>query len=250
MLPSMITVTILSKNSAATLSTTLDSTTSFAEVLLLDTGSTDATLQIASRYSHVQIVQTKFDGFGKTHNEASSLASHDWILSLDSDEVLSPPLLASLQTLQLDPHCVYSIQRKNYLRGKWIRWCGGWHPDWVVRLYNRKSTRFSDDAVHEKVLTSSLSVTPLIGYIEHTPYRSVSDFLIKMETYSTLFVQQHRKTKRSSVLKALLHGACAFWKSYLFKRGFLGGAEGLVISLYNGHTAFYKYLKLAWERLE
>ncbi|MBY0528795.1 MAG: glycosyltransferase family 2 protein [Rhabdochlamydiaceae bacterium] len=241
----MITVTILTKNSENSLKATLDSVKDFSEVLLFDTGSTDQTLKIAAEYPNVKIIQDTFIGFGPTHNKASSLATYDWILSLDSDEVLTDSLSKEILTLALDPKSIYQIQRKNYFNGKWIKGCGGWHPDWVIRLYNRTATRFSGDAVHEKIISKGLFVRALAFPILHTPYRNMSDFLAKMQTYSTLFAEQNKGRKSASLLKALLHGWSAFLKSYLLKRGCFCGKEGFIISLYNGHTAFYKYLKLS-----
>jgi glycosyltransferase involved in cell wall biosynthesis len=240
----MISVTILTKNCEETLAATLASVQTFSEVIVYDSGSTDRTLEIARSFPNVKIIQGTFNGFGPTHNAATASASHDWILSIDSDEVLTPELSAEIARLDLDRNRVYQIPRHNYLNGKWIRWCGGWHPDPVVRLYHRRATQFSDDAVHEKVLIGTLKLTPLTSPLLHTPYRRMEDFLTKMQTYSTLFANQHRGKKSSSIGKALTHGTSAFLKSYLFKRGFLGGKEGLIISLYNGHTSFYKYMKL------
>ncbi len=243
----MFSIKILTYNSEQTISATLESTRSFPEVLIYDTGSTDATLEIAKRYPNVRIVRGPFQGFGPTHNAASQHVSCPWILSLDSDEILSPQLIEELHRFTPLPGHVYSFQRHNFLHGKHIRWCGGWHPDWVIRLYSSQETQFSSDAVHEKVLIANHPVVPFLHPIYHTPYRKMEDFLHKMQLYSTLFSEQHRHKKRSSLLKALLHGWSAFLKSYFLKRGFLGGREGLIISLYNGHTAFYKYLKL-WEK--
>lgn len=240
----MISVTVLTKNSQETLSATLASLQKFPEALLYDSGSTDNTLGIAQQFPNVKIVQGQFLGFGPTHNIASSLAAYDWILSIDSDEVLTPELVDEILNLHLDPKNAYQIERHNYYNGKWIRWCGGWHPDPVVRLYNRNSTRFTNDAVHEKIILKDLSVIPLASSMIHTPYRSMGDFLIKMQTYSTLFAEQNKGKKSSSLGKAIAHGSFAFIKSYLLKKGFLGGKEGFIISIYNGHTAFYKYLKL------
>ena len=186
-----------------------------------------------------------FRGFGPIHNEASALASRDWILSLDSDEVMSSELIRELENLKPQAGVVYSLQRDNYFNGKRIRCCSGWYPDLVFRLYNRKTTRFSDDAVHERVLTEGLKIIPLKYSVRHTPYRNVHDILTKMQTYSTLFAEQNKNKKRSSFAHAIFHGAFSFWKSYLLKRGLLGGKEGLIISMYIGQTAFYKYLKLA-----
>lgn len=242
----MITVTILAKNSSETLRATLEALHPFAEVLLLDTGSTDATLAIAKEFPNVHIVEQPFQGFGKSHNLASSLASYDWILSIDSDEIVSSELAQEILSLQLDTGCVYSLDRHNYFNGKRMKCCSGWYPDPVVRLYNRKATRFTDDDVHEKVLSDKLRTIPLKGALLHTPYRSIESFHTKMQFYSTLFAKQYAGKKHSSLSKALLHASTAFIKNYFFKRGFLGGKEGLIISLYNAHTTYYKYLKLAF----
>jgi glycosyltransferase involved in cell wall biosynthesis len=241
----MISVTVLTKNSEETLQKTLESVRSFPEVIILDNGSTDATLTLAKAFPNTKIYELPFQGFGKMHNCATGLASFDWILSLDSDEVLSEELIREIHEIKLQSGLVYSILRYNYFNGKQIKWCGGWHPDRVLRLYNRKTTRFSEDAVHEKVLVNGLKEVELKAPMHHTPYRQISDFLTKMQTYSTLFADQHRSQKSSSVSKALLHSWFAFFKSYFLKRGFLGGKEGLIISLYNSHSTFYKYLKLS-----
>lgn len=241
----MISITILTKNSEASLETTLKSVALFDEVILLDTGSTDRTVEIAKTFPNVKVHHSPFLGFGPTHNLATSFATHDWILSLDSDEALSPELAEEIKALALDRSTVYSILRHNFFNGKRIKWCGGWHPDWVVRLYHRKTTSFTDDAVHEKVRAEGLKVHLLQHPMTHKPYREIADFLSKMQTYTTLFASQHRGKKDASLLKAIFHGWFAFFKSYILKRGFMGGREGFIISAYNGHTAFYKYLKLS-----
>lgn len=240
-----ISVTILTKDCGETLLETLRSLEAFKEVVVFDTGSTDDTLEIAGEFPNVKICHGEFKGFGPSHNEASSLASADWILSIDSDEVLTPELVREIRELLLDPTCVYSIQRDNFFNGKRIRCCAGWYPDPVIRLYNRRKTRFSNDAVHEKLVTQGLRLITLKSSLKHTPYRTISDFLDKMQKYSTLFAEQHRGKKKSSFFKALLHGFSAFMKSYIFKLGIFGGKEGFIISLYNSQTAYYKYLKLA-----
>lgn len=240
----MLSVTILTKNCESNLKETLESLKNFPEVVIYDTGSTDATLTVASSYPNTKIIQGNFQGFGPTHNVVSSLASHDWILSIDSDEILSKELEKEILELSLDPMYVYEVDRHNYFNNKWIRGCGGWYPDRIVRLYHRKTTHFTNDAVHEKILKKNLKVYPLSAPLLHVPYRSISDFLAKMQTYSTLFAEQNKGKKQSNLLKALLHGWAAFLKSYFLKKGFLEGSEGFIISAYNGHTAFYKYLKL------
>lgn len=241
-----ISVTILVKNAADTIAATLDSCKSFAEVLVYDTGSTDATLTIAKNYPNVRIVEAPFIGFGPAHNAASKTARFDWILSIDSDEILSPELIQEIEALPSTPKNVYEFHRSNYFRNKWMRCCSGWYPDWNVRLFHRSETKFTDALVHEAVIHNHLNLVRLKGQMFHTPYRSIEQLLMKMQTYSTLFAEQNAGKKRSSLSKAILHGVGAFLKNYLLKRGILGGKEGFIISLYNAQTTYYKYLKLAW----
>lgn len=239
-----ISITILTKNSKETICATLESTKQFHEVLVLDTGSTDDTVSICQKFSNVKVAHAPFTGFGPTHNTASLLTSNDWILSLDSDEVLSEQLQTEILNLPLRENTVYTIRRHNYFNGKRITTCSGWDPDWVVRLYNKTKCSFSLDQVHEKILYNDLQKERLQHPIIHTPYREIADFLHKMQTYSSLFAIQHTDGKRVSVFKAIFHGWMAFIKSYFFKKGILQGAEGFIISIYNAHTTFYKYLKL------
>lgn len=239
----MISVTILTRNSQKYLRSLLDSLENFSEVLIYDTGSTDDTLAIAKDYANVRVEIGKFEGFGVTHNQASSLAKYDWILSMDSDEIVSEAMARAISVLKLDPQKVYSFQRHNFYNGKWIKWCG-WYPDYQIRLYNRTKTRFTNATVHEAVIADQMQIIELEVPIIHYSYESVCDFLSKMQSYSTLFAQQYTGKRTSSPIKAILHGVFAFFKSYVLKRGFLGGYEGFLISAYNGHTAFYKYMKL------
>jgi glycosyltransferase involved in cell wall biosynthesis len=238
-----ISVTILVKNGEKHIERVLQALKEFDEVAILDTGSSDATLDIASKFANVSIHKSPFLGFGKSHNLLSSLAKHDWILSIDADEVVTKELANEIFSLSLKSDEVYSFWRKNFYRGKWIKGCG-WYPDRVFRLYNRTKTSFSNAEVHEAINTKGLSTASLQGHIEHYPYETVSDFLTKMQSYSTLFAKQYAGKKKSSIFHALGHGLFAVIKSYFLKKGFLLGHEGFVISLYNGHTAYYKYLKL------
>lgn len=238
-----ISVTILTKDSQKYLSEVLDAVRSFDEVLVYDTGSNDETMSIAAAFPNVRIVQAPFEGFGPSHNKASALAKHDWILSVDSDEVVTPAMAKEVLELSLDPQAVYSFQRHNRFNGKFIKWCG-WYPDRQVRLYNRTKTAFTEAQVHEAIKTDGMRVISLKSPLKHYSYSNVADFLVKMQSYSSLFAKQNAGIKKSSPCKAALHGFFAFFKSYILKRGILGGYEGFLISAYNGHTAFYKYMKL------
>jgi glycosyltransferase involved in cell wall biosynthesis len=239
----MISVTILNKNSERTLQKILEALKSFDDIILLDTGSTDSSLEIAKDFSNVNIHHTAFTGFGELHNKATKLAKHDWVLSLDSDEEMTNELLSEIQNTQLNKQCVYSFPMHNYYNGKFIKWCG-WYPDRHIRLYNRTITGFTNASVHEGIISEGLQQIAFNAPVNHYSYASISDFLSKMQRYSDLFAKENQGKKKSSLSKAILHALGAFIKSYLIKKGFLGGYEGFVISIYNANTAFYKYLKL------
>jgi glycosyltransferase involved in cell wall biosynthesis len=238
-----ISVTILAKNSEKYLKEVLQALKDFDEVLIYDNGSFDKTLEIASGFTNTTIHKGTLEGFGPTHNKASALAKHDWILSIDSDEVVTKSMAAEIAALDLDPQSIYSFPRQNFYNNKWIRWCG-WHPDRQIKLYNRNSTEFDDAQVHEGIKTHGMRHISLQSPIKHYSYDSHAEFLTKMQRYSDLFAKQYCGKRKSSPCKAALHGIGAFLKAYVLKRGFLGGYEGFVISVYNGNTAFYKYLKL------
>lgn len=238
-----ISVTILVKNGEKHLSEVLAATQNFGQVVVYDNGSLDKSKEIARSFPNVTLLEGPFLGFGPTHNLVSERAAHDWIFSLDSDEVMPAELIQELDVMPLDEGTVYAVSRKNYFQGKWIRWCG-WHPDFQYRLYHRKKTSFTEAAVHESVKIEGLKIVRLRSSLIHYPYQTYSDFLQKMQHYSELFANERKGKVASSKGKAFRHGLFAFFKSYVLKRGFLGGFQGFYISLYNAETAFYKYLKL------
>ena len=236
-----LSVTILVKDAERTLKATLDSLKSFEDVVVIDNGSKDRTVEIAKSYPNVRVVHESFIGFGPLHNVATTHCKHDFILSIDSDEVLTEELQKEILLMNFNPQKAYALKRKSFYRGHFVKGCG-WYPDPVVRIFNRKNFRFTADQVHEKVDCTPNDIVFLKGYLNHTPYLSVRDFLSKMQLYSDLFAEQ--AMVKSSPGKAVGHGLFTFFKSYFLKKGFIDGYAGLLISAYNGHTAFYKYLKL------
>ena len=239
-----ISVTVLTKNSQKYLKEVLQALVSFDEVVICDTGSQDQTIEIAKQFSNVTVYERHFIGFGPTHNIASSLSRNDWILSIDSDEVVTPKLSNEIRSQTLKKGHVYSFPRHNEYRGKWIKWCG-WYPDRQIRIYNKRETAFTPAQVHESIISTDMTHVKLEAPLRHYSFAEVSDFISKMQSYSDLFARQYQGKRKSSFATALWHGFFAFFKSYILKRGFLGGQEGYEISFYNGSTAFYKYLKLA-----
>lgn len=238
-----ISATILLNGSPACLQNVIKALQGFDEVLIYNNGASEESLAVCRSFPNVTVVTGLFMGFGPTHNQASNLTKNDWIISIDSDEVATPELIQEIQSIQLDPKSIYSIPRRNFFNGKWIQGCGWW-PDHALRLYNKKETQFTNAEVHESIDTRGMRVITLKNCLEHYSYHSISDFLSKMQSYSALFAKEWKGKKRSSPCKAALHGFFAFFKSYILKLGFRDGYEGYLISSYNGHTAYYKYLKL------
>lgn len=237
-----ISVVIIVKNGATTLVQCLDSLRQFEDIVVYNNGSTDTTVSIASNYQNVNVINGDFIGFGPTKNIAATFAKNDWILSIDADEVMNEFIVQEILSLSLDPNVTYSLLRKNFYKKTEIRHC--WGNDEIVRLYNRIVTHYSSDNVHEYVLTDGLIIQKLHAYFSHFTYQSISDFIMKVDLYSTLFAVDNAGKKKSSILKAVLDAKYAFFKTYILKMGFLDGYPGLIIAFSHMATSFYKYMKL------
>jgi glycosyltransferase involved in cell wall biosynthesis len=237
-----ISVVIIVKNGEKVISKTLESIQDFNDVVVYDNGSTDKTLSIVKNYSNVNLIQGSFSGFGPTKNKAATFAKNNWILSLDADEVIGNDFVNGLKEKHLNRHTIYQIFRKNYYKNTHIEHC--WSNDKIVRLYHCQQTRFNNKKVHESVLSKGLNVELLPGFIDHYPYDSITDFVQKLDIYSSEFARDNVGKKQSSPIKAVLNGGFSFFKTYFMKRGFLDGYAGLVIAFSHMATNFYKYIKL------
>ena len=240
-----ISAVVLTKNSSRLIAEVLAALAWCDEVVVYDTGSDDSTLSIARRFPNVSLHQSRgpFEGFGVARQAGIKMARHDWIFSVDSDEVVSSELATEIAELLLDPTCVYVIPFANFFNGKHITTCG-WAPDRHERLFNRRSTSFNACRVHENLDTRNLSLVTLRNPIRHYSYESFGDFVSKMSSYSRLFAEQNVGKRRSSPTKALFRSLWAFFKSFVLERGIFQGVEGLVISAYKSQTVFWKYLML------
>jgi glycosyltransferase involved in cell wall biosynthesis len=240
----MISVAIIVKDGEKYIEECLRSLAAFDDVLLLDTGSTDRTMEIARRFENVRIEEHAFAGFGPTKNQAARSAKHDWILSVDSDEVVTPELSSEIHSLTLDDSQVYRFSRHSYYRGKFIKGCG-WYPDKILRLYNRKRTGLNDNQVHESVMVKEgMGIVDLKGVLKHYPYDNAGSLVAKLQFYSTLFAEQNQGKIKSSPCKAVLRGMAAFFKGYVIRKGFLDGYAGFHIAFCQGLATYLKYLKL------
>ncbi len=238
-----ISAVVLAKNNDNTIEKTLKSLESFDDVVVYDNGSTDNSINISKSFKNVNLVQGEFNGFGWTKNEASSYAKNDWIIIIDSDEVVDSILLKTLKIKKLDDTKVYQLNFKAFYKDIQVKYCG-WNNQKIKRIYNKKTTKYNDNDVHEDIITTNLDVELLDGNVEHYSYHTISQFIIKADHYSTLFAKNNVGKKKSSPLKAILNGFYSFIKTYIFKRGFLDGYIGLIIAFSHMVTNFYKYIKL------
>jgi glycosyltransferase involved in cell wall biosynthesis len=240
-----ISVQILTKNSGKVIGRCLTGLTDFDEVLLCDNGSEDDTLTIAAEFSNVTIIKNLFIGFGPLRQLATGHARHDWILAVDSDEVVSPALCKEISKLDLsNPNNTWKINRRNHFNGRHIRGCG-WSPDWITRLFNRNVTGYNDNLVHESVnIPKELTLLPLHEGLDHYPYNHASELIDKMQRYSDIYAQQHAGKRQVGMVMILLKTLAAFVKGYLLHGGIRDGEAGLLICLSNANGVFYKYIKL------
>jgi len=237
-----ISCVMIAKNAQTTLKNTLDSLQDFSDVVVYSNDSTDDTNKIAKSYSNVNLIEGQFEGFGPTKNKATRYAKNSWILSLDSDEVLSEEFIHHLKNLALENRTLYTILRTNYYKQTQIKYC--WGNDIIVRLYNKEQTSFTDKKVHEKIIEDDLHVKKLQGTVKHYPYTTITDFIVKLDRYSSIYAHDNVGKKSSSPTKAFFNGIFSFIKTYFIKRGFLDGHAGLIIAFSHMATNFYKYMKL------
>lgn len=243
-----ISIVLITKDASVSLEACLKTLEKFDDITIYDNGSTDNTLDIAHSFDNVTVHTGPFLGFGKSKAHAASLAKHDWVFSLDSDEHIPTALAEELLHMPLQSTSVYEVRRDNYYNGRHIRCCG-WYPEYIVRLYNRTKTGFDEAMVHEKVKTGLLTTDRLANPIKHFSFHNVEDFLNKIQKYSEIYANEHKGKKDASVAKAVLRGKSMFLKSYLLKGGWKFGFEGFVISFFAGLGTTVKYLKLREKNL-
>lgn len=238
-----ISVTILTKNSEKYLHECLSALVLFDEIIILDNGSTDDTLNIAKSFHNVKLYEHTFIGFGALKNLALTYTSNDWILCVDSDEILDEALVKEVLNVHLEVNTIYSLLRKNYYNKKLMPCCG-WENDYVNRLFNKTFTKFNEKHVHESLITTHAKLKKLKNTFKHYSFSSAEELVAKMQHYSTLYANEHKHHKTASPFKAFFRALFTFIKNYFFQKGFLYGYEGFVISISNANGTFYKYIKL------
>ena len=241
-----LSVILITRNEEANLADCLASLEGIAQqIVVVDTNSSDRTLDIAKSYGAVIAQPQDWPGFGPQKNRALDLATGEWVLSLDADERLTPALKSEIVTaIHHSAHVdCFAIPRLSWYCGRFIRH-SGWNPDYVDRLFKRGSALFSDDLVHERLIPSG-QVAKLENPMLHYSFMNYSQVLQKIDRYSTASAEQaFAKGKTSTPLKAVLHGAWSFFRTYFLRAGFLDGPQGFTLAMSNAQGTYYRYVKL------
>lgn len=253
-----LSVILITKNEAHNIEACLASVAFADEWIVVDSGSSDGTRELARRFGAEVVETSDWPGFGVQKGRALARARGTWVLSLDADERVSAPLAAAIQrvvadtsgqdfaseTASDDATLGFELSRLSSFCGQWMRH-GDWYPDRVLRLFRRGHGRFTEDLVHERVIVEG-RVDRLEGDLLHHTMPSLEDALDKMNRYTTGRARDRvRAGRRGSLGGALGHGLWAFVRSYLLKRGFLDGRLGFVLAVYIAEGTYYRHLKMA-----
>lgn len=244
-------VAMIVKNEAANLRECLESIAGWTdEIVVLDAGSNDNTVDIAREFNARVFVNADWPGFGPQRQMAQSHVQSDWVLWLDADERVTPELRAEILAILQNPptDTVFAIPRLSSAFGRFIHH-SGWYPGYVLRLYPTALTGYDAALVHEKVIVPEhAKVQHLQSDLLHYTYEDIEDYLSKIPHYLVLWAQQQQQRgKRTSMLKAMGHGVACFIRMYFLKAGFLDGAQGFILATFSAYTTFAKYADL-WVR--
>ncbi len=242
----LISVYIMTYNEAEKIADAIASVQWADEVVVVDSFSEDATVDIARRMG-ARVEQVPFHTFGQIRNAAIAACRHEWIFSLDADERCTPAARQEiLATIRQPTADAYFVPRRNWFLGRWVMH-GGWYPDFrQPQLFRRGCMRFDEaDEVHESYRIDGRCAY-LTQDIVQIPFQNIEQMLHKMQRYSTLGAEKlARQGRKGGFWKGLLHGLWGFFRLYVLKRGFLDGAAGFVIAVGNFEGTFYRYAKLA-----
>ena len=240
----MLSVSIITKNEESNIKRCLDSIKWADEIIIVDSGSTDNTLEICQTYN-CKIIETEWLGFGKTKQIGVNAATHDWVLSIDADEEVSNELKREiLELTQSTQFNAFNIKRVSYYLKKRIKY-SGWQTDYPLRLFNKNHGNFNDASVHEAVIMDNSEITCIHESILHYPFPTISIHINKIDRYSQLGAENlFNKKKNTTIVYAVLSGIIKFIKMYIFKKGFLDGKEGFILAVLSGFSSTLKYFKL------
>lgn len=239
-----LTVAIIAKDAAGQIGECLASVVGFAdEVLVVEWGSSDDTVAVAER-AGARVLAREWMGFGKQKQFAVQAAKHDWVLCLDVDERVTPELAAAIRAaLASDRFKAYRLARRNRFLGVWLGHGEG-YPDWTLRLFHRGHASWSNDDVHEAVLTTA-EVGRLQGDLLHDSAEDIATYMAKQNRYTTLHAEAlYKQGVRASPWRLFVNPLVRFLKFYVVKLGFLDGGPGFAHVVIGCNNTFHKYLKL------
>jgi glycosyltransferase involved in cell wall biosynthesis len=241
-----LSVTVITKNEAANIADALKSVAWADEIVVVDSESSDETVAIARQYTDKVIVR-EWPGYIAQKNHAASIASHDWIFSLDADERVSPDLAEEIKTLmkKTPGDSGFRVPRVTGYLGRWIR-STDWYPDYQLRLYDRRTAEWTGRYVHESVSVQG-TIGRIRGELRHFAFRDIADHLETIDRYTTFAAAQMYETgRRANLLDLAGHPPLAFLRNYVFRLGFKDGTAGFIVSILNSYYVFLKFAKL-WE---
>jgi glycosyltransferase involved in cell wall biosynthesis len=240
-----LSVIIITKDEEAAIGEALDSVAFADEIVVVDSGSSDRTVEICRARGAKVAVRADWPGFGPQKNRALDEATGDWVLSLDADERVTPELRDEIKATiaGIAAQDAYDMPRLSSYCGRFLRH-GGWWPDRVTRLFRRGKARFSDDLVHERVVVQG-STGRLKSHLVHHAFENLEEVLRKVDSYSTANAgMMHSRGRTGSLTAAVLHGWWAFVRTYFLQGGFLDGRHGFMLAVSNAEGTYYRYLKL------
>ncbi|MEB6381038.1 glycosyltransferase family 2 protein [Leclercia adecarboxylata] len=241
-----LSVVMIAKNAADLLPDCLASVAWADELILLDSGSTDDTV-IVARAVGVQVhIDTDWQGYGIQRQRAQQFATGDYVLMIDTDERVTPELQQAIQRVLAapQPDAVYSIARRNYFLGRFMRH-SGWYPDRVMRLYPRTRYQYNDNQVHESLACDNAPVIALDGDLLHLTCRDFASFQRKQLNYATAWARErHQRGKKTSLFGIFSHTIGAFLKTLVLRGGVLDGKQGWLLAVVNAQYTFNKYTEL------
>jgi len=239
-----LSVVLITRNEIRNIGACLRSVAFADEVIVVDSGSTDGTIEAARAAGARVEVRTDWPGFGPQKNRALDLATGDWVFSIDADEQVTPELAQGLrEAMHSGQYDAWYVNRRSNYCGQYMAH-SGWYPDRVLRLFRRGSARFSQDIVHERVVCDG-PAGRIAGDLLHDSMPHFESVLDKLDRYSTAgALALMQKGVKGSLGKALGHGWWAFMRTYFVKLGFLDGRLGLALALSNAEGTYYRYMKL------
>lgn len=239
-----VSATIITFNEELNIERCLKSLNWADEILVIDSHSTDKTVEICNHYN-CKVIQTEWKGFGKTKKLAVDNASNNWIFSIDADEEVTESLKKRIEEILEEPQFNgYKIKRRSYYLGKEIKYCG-WDRDYPLRLFNKSFGNFNDKEVHESVIING-SKNKIEEPLLHFTYPTISSHINKMNRYSDLSLYDRKSDKSYGLFTSLLLGLNKFLKMYLLQRGFLDGKIGFLLSINSAFGVYLKYVKV-WQ---